>query len=328
MVILYESEYLAHHGVKGQKWGVRRWQNGDGSLTSAGRIHYGYGKGREKSGANQITTYGAKGGLAKRLEKSLQERSNVTVTKDGRVMTKDVSKNLQDGLNVKTVAETGRLVAQAMSLNPVAIGALALKGAGQISASIKTKKVEKNNAAGELDKKTGFHKKDREYSTKEDVQSVNPKFRNFTDGSKNNCMLCSMTYDLRARGFAVSANKSTTGFMADDISRWYPKSRPVKIDDKNEKGKYSKKVQVENTIKAVEKQGPGARGVLTVSWDMGGGHALAYEVGPSGKMQILECQAGKIYDKPEKLLKRVHGVSYTRLDNVDFNADLIKEVAH
>lgn len=29
--------YLAHHGVKGMKWGVRRYQNPDGSFTKAGR---------------------------------------------------------------------------------------------------------------------------------------------------------------------------------------------------------------------------------------------------------------------------------------------------
>jgi len=32
--------YLAHHGIKGQKWGVRRYQNLDGSLTPEGRKHY------------------------------------------------------------------------------------------------------------------------------------------------------------------------------------------------------------------------------------------------------------------------------------------------
>ena len=30
-----------HHGVEGQKWGVRRYQNADGSLTPEGRQHYG-----------------------------------------------------------------------------------------------------------------------------------------------------------------------------------------------------------------------------------------------------------------------------------------------
>lgn len=38
---------MAHHGVKGQRWGVRKYQNADGSLTAAGRKHYGYGPGRK-----------------------------------------------------------------------------------------------------------------------------------------------------------------------------------------------------------------------------------------------------------------------------------------
>lgn len=44
------NTYLAHHGVKGQKHGVRQWQNKDGSLTPAGRIHYGVGAARKAVG--------------------------------------------------------------------------------------------------------------------------------------------------------------------------------------------------------------------------------------------------------------------------------------
>ena len=36
-MIYRENDYLAHYGIKGQKWGVRRFQNKDGSLTNAGR---------------------------------------------------------------------------------------------------------------------------------------------------------------------------------------------------------------------------------------------------------------------------------------------------
>ena len=32
-----EGAYLAHHGVKGQRWGVRRFQNPDGSLAEKGK---------------------------------------------------------------------------------------------------------------------------------------------------------------------------------------------------------------------------------------------------------------------------------------------------
>jgi hypothetical protein len=31
---------LQHHGIKGQKWGVRRFQKKDGSLTPAGKERY------------------------------------------------------------------------------------------------------------------------------------------------------------------------------------------------------------------------------------------------------------------------------------------------
>lgn len=47
---MYSNRYseLYHHGIKGQHWGERRWQNPDGSLTPAGYAHYGYKGGNIK----------------------------------------------------------------------------------------------------------------------------------------------------------------------------------------------------------------------------------------------------------------------------------------
>ena len=37
---LYHSDALSHHGIKGMRWGVRRFQTKDGSLTPSGKKRY------------------------------------------------------------------------------------------------------------------------------------------------------------------------------------------------------------------------------------------------------------------------------------------------
>lgn len=42
------EEVLMHHGVKGMHWGIRQYQNPDGSLTEAGQKRYAGKKGRKR----------------------------------------------------------------------------------------------------------------------------------------------------------------------------------------------------------------------------------------------------------------------------------------
>lgn len=53
-----QQDFLMHYGIEGQRWGVRRYQNPDGSLTDAGRKRYGI-----KDPTYDVTKYSRKFGL-------------------------------------------------------------------------------------------------------------------------------------------------------------------------------------------------------------------------------------------------------------------------
>lgn len=74
------KNYLAHHGTKGQRWGIRRWQNPDGSLTPAGREHYGYGDERDSSSKYDIKQLKAETKAKIRYEKA-QQKMNAKLEK-------------------------------------------------------------------------------------------------------------------------------------------------------------------------------------------------------------------------------------------------------
>ena len=48
------SNHIAHYGIKGQKWGIRRYQNRDGSLTTAGIRRYGVENSRTLESGTRI----------------------------------------------------------------------------------------------------------------------------------------------------------------------------------------------------------------------------------------------------------------------------------
>jgi len=75
---MYYHNELYHHGIKGQKWGVRRFQNSDGSLTAAGKKRYSTSELRTMS--KQVGEYNA--GKSAINKKGVGERAKLAAWYD------------------------------------------------------------------------------------------------------------------------------------------------------------------------------------------------------------------------------------------------------
>ena len=100
---------LQHHGIKGQKWGVRRFQNADGSLTTAGKQRAAATKKRtDAKNRGTLTNAQLKQKIERlQLEKQLRELTNAEVN-SGRVYAQKILKDV--GSKVLTTAASGALL--------------------------------------------------------------------------------------------------------------------------------------------------------------------------------------------------------------------------
>lgn len=107
------TDELQHHGIKGQKWGVRRYQNADGSLTGAGRTRYGEGPGQRnatsilaasyRSGARQYARAEAKytrqASRTNNAKRKQMLRTKATFARAGQTISTQRANNIQSAKN-------------------------------------------------------------------------------------------------------------------------------------------------------------------------------------------------------------------------------------
>lgn len=69
-----QLDYIAHHGILGMHWGIRRFQNKDGSLTEAGKKHY-HPDYSDKQRRRDYAIYGRRG--MERINKELYRGNSI-----------------------------------------------------------------------------------------------------------------------------------------------------------------------------------------------------------------------------------------------------------
>lgn len=108
--------YLAHHGILGQKWGIRRFQNEDGTLTNAGKKRY-HTESTSMEVAKAITNTVAGQQIATRVSSGYREDKKEIKSEYKRLKDENVDKEYRKQLKSdykKTLAEARTAAAQAM----------------------------------------------------------------------------------------------------------------------------------------------------------------------------------------------------------------------
>lgn len=178
----YNNE-LYHYGVKGMKWGVRRYQNKDGSLTPKGKKRYSDKSNNNSSSANKLI-------------------------------------NNMKNKKVSSLSSAGS--GEEIAIYAVTLAAYlgTLYGLGKY-ATHKDRKRAKNELEEyynnrEIKDFKSAPKLRRKESPADSMKKTNPGYPT-EPGSTMNCTFCTTAMAMREKGYDVIANKTPKGFYTDDL---------------------------------------------------------------------------------------------------------------
>ena len=310
-----DSDCLFHHGITGQKWGIT---NGPPYPLSP-----------------SIST----GSSLKKSASGTRPGTSVTPGSDRSNRTKNVV--LAALLPASVAGFVGIAATTGFLVMPLA--ASAFKGGKAIAnlvsgdkkekdAKKKADQYEKERQSNPVDKKTGFHLKTTKLDEYEDMKRVNPEFANWDTNTKNNCVMCSLTYDMRRRGYDVTAETSLKGVNSMAVTEEVYKNSKNKIKTFHEIKSINDLVvskSYSDTLKSeayneLKKQPDGSRGLFSVGWNnSSSGHCMNYEV-KNGEVYIIDSQANKKYPY-DKFVDDVNTIDICRIDNLKVDYSKMKE---
>lgn len=301
------EDILAHYGVKGMRWGVRKAPES--------------GSEKKSSGAKTSQTLESLSNRAKPFVGPFIPRANLR------------GKALQAGINFLTNQEFTKAAfattVKAAHSSPLAVAGYAVSALDTGAYRVPVTSI-RNAARGgwKQDKSLADPNLTVDGIQKKVVSGINKDFPGL--GTTNNCLRCTYAYEMRRRGYDVAATKTAFASgqtaMGVRVMTKSARSKTAKIDAKRkgimdwitQKGPSS--TQIMNTL---AKQPDGSRGDLQMRWKGGlGGHSVAYEI-VKGKPVVFDTQSGKTYSTPTELSKLIGAASslkFNRLDNKDLNS--------
>lgn len=314
---------------KDREWKKNKWK--DRKRDKNGKWIYDYGDGFPDEKKNKIgTTYDLKqlSEEAKRNSVLNKALSFLNMYGDTQNRIKQISKG-QRFLN--NLSNLGQALTGSSLNRSIQAGRAFLN---DIGVSARKFKSDISKFGDKVDTKTGLRLKKNKTSKDDDLVKANPSY-GMSDGTGNsNCYACTIAYDLRKRGYDVTATEDNDGDVMSNIRKCYKNPKPVLVEPSpaqmtkenytDKDGVYHNKALTNEVRDNLLKEPDGSSGYMAIKWTSGGGHAVAYEK-ENGKVMIYDAQTGQKV-KLDKYLDVATDVAYFRTDNLEMNYNEAKKV--